>query len=550
MPQITDLRKSTAKMATGTLISRITGQIRSIMLVLALGTTGLAANSFDIANSLPNTLYIIISGGLLNAILVPQLLLLYQKNNPQRYINQLFTLAGLFILIITIALTIMTPLLIQLYAGINWTSQQIELATNFGYLCLPQIFFYGIYALLGQILATHEKFTAYFYAPVLNNLISIIMLAIFVLLYGPKPINELDVFTSWDSNKIWLLGGGATLGVIGQAICLIAVLVHSGFKFQLAFGLKGFGLRKIAQVGIWSLALVVLEELGALIIFKLIAAAPAWDSSTMDESIAGNAAFNQATTIYIVPYSLIAVSLATALFTKMSKSFAEGDHSEVVRSFSYGVRLGAIFSGFASLFFLVLAIPISRLLIPSLVFEELGIIGWIARWQALGYFGLTVALLAKRLYFAYHQPKRAFWITLPIIGLQILASIIMQGFIGSQHLAEAIALSLSIISTFSVIVYFIDLHKFLKSNLDLARIVIVIVKCLVASILAFFVGASLTLVWVIDLEGNYFMILLQTVIDGVAMLLVYFGILKLLRTKETEYYTERVRNLFRKKASL
>jgi putative peptidoglycan lipid II flippase len=231
----------------------------------------------------------------------------------------------------------------------------------------------------------------------------------------------------------------------------------------------------------------------------------------------------------------------------MSRAFAEGDQSEVVRSFSYGVRIGAVFSGFASMVFLVLALPISKLLVPSLSLEDVGIVGWIVRWQALGYFGLTVALLAKRLYFAHHQPKRAFWIALPIALLQLGSAIALQWMVTPQHLAEAIALAIVLISGFSAIVYFIDLHRFLKSSLDMVRIVIVMVKCFIAGFFTFLVGAILTLLWMIELDSNYFLILLQTALVGLVMLLTYFGILKLLRTQETEYYTEKLRKFFHPK---
>jgi putative peptidoglycan lipid II flippase len=524
------------KMAAGTLTSRITGQIRSIMLVLALGATGLAANSFDIANNIPNTLFIIISGGLLNAILIPQIIVLYQRNNPQAKINALLTFSGTLILLVTLILTLLAPQLVSLYAGVDWSAEELALATGFAYLCLPQIFFYGIYTLLGQVLAAQAKFTGYFFAPVINNIIASLSLAGFVLVYGSKTVNGLDWIGAWDQSKILWLGLGATGGIVAQALCLVWLLAKSGFRFRLKFTLHGFGLRSMLRVALWSLGLVLLEELSALVVFKAVANAPVGVDSEMSELIAGNAALNQATLIYLVPYSLVTVSIATAIFTRMSQAFADRKPGHAISAYTSGICSTAIFSLFASALFLVLGIALTELLIPSLETYAIGVVGWIVRFQALGYLGLSITLLSKRFYFAYREPRWAFLLNLPITAFQILGVWLIPWWFGNQHVAEGLALWLAISYGLASVIYLWDINRRFAGQLNLLKISGTIVKSTVGFLVAGGLGLLLTWVWPIPVSANYFAIAGQSILVGVLMALAYYMVLRITKVDQLNYY--------------
>ena len=85
-------------MAAGTIVSRLSGFVRGILLAAALGV-GLHADVFNIANTVPNMLYILLAGGVVNAVLVPQLVRA-MKNDPdggEAYTNRIITLAVLFL---------------------------------------------------------------------------------------------------------------------------------------------------------------------------------------------------------------------------------------------------------------------------------------------------------------------------------------------------------------------------------------------------------------------------------------------------------------------
>jgi putative peptidoglycan lipid II flippase len=352
----------------------------------------------------------------------------------------------------------------------------------------------------------------------------------------------LDFIENWDTPKIMWLGLGATAGIVCQALCLVWALKRAGFKYRPVFGLRGFGLRHFAKVSLWSLLLVLLEELSALVVFKIIANAPLFQSGEMSEMVAGNAALNQATTIYIVPYSLVTVSLATALFTKMSRAHSERNLEGAVQAFSYGARITTLVSWFSSAAFFILAEPITKLLIPSLSVSGVNIVGSIVQYQSLGYFGLSIALLAKRFYFAHHQPQRAFWITVPITLIQLGIAFGLQFLVPPEHLAEMIALGLALTSILATILYVRDLVKFFHTLLDLANITIVLIKSLIAGGLSAGLGWLLTLAWPIDLNSNYFLVLAQTGVIALIMLGVYLGVLSLLRTSEVKILFDRFKS--------
>ncbi|MGO1279204.1 MAG: murein biosynthesis integral membrane protein MurJ, partial [Cellulosimicrobium funkei] len=329
-------------MASGTFVSRGLGLVRNVLLVAAIGTTGLVADAFDVANKIPNVLFAILAGGVLNAVLVPQIVRAYRARNTQERLDKLLTLSGVILLALSALLTAGSSILVALYTGPGWTAPQTSLAVAFAFWCTPQLFFYGLYTLLGQVLNARGQFGPFMWAPVLNNVVSIAGFAAFIALYGPAATGNVDDLTQWDGTKIALLAGTATLGVAAQALILVVPLWRAGFRWHLRFGLHGIGLRSAGQVALWTFAAVLLEQVGVLFTTRFASEAPRAalaqtfgayrdDPGTLGAvtglvtgapgafsdalAVAGNAAYTQALMIYLLPHSLVTVSIATALFT-------------------------------------------------------------------------------------------------------------------------------------------------------------------------------------------------------------------------------------------
>ena len=145
------IARASILIGAGTIVSRVTGLLRTIVLVAAVGAIGFAGDAFAVANQLPNNIYVIISTGLLTAVIVPQIVKVSaHADGGQAFISKLLTL-GTVVLIVTTGLAIaVAPWLVAIYAP-DFTPDQLALATAFAYWCLPQIFFYGVFALLGEI---------------------------------------------------------------------------------------------------------------------------------------------------------------------------------------------------------------------------------------------------------------------------------------------------------------------------------------------------------------------------------------------------------------
>ena len=135
-------------MASGTAASRVTGQIRTILLAWALGTTGYAANAYQAGSMIPQVIYTLVSGGIFNAVLVPQIVRTLKSKDAETKLNKLITLAITLLLGVTLLMAVATPLLTKLY--VNGSAETMALATSFTLWCMPQIFFYGLYTVIGR----------------------------------------------------------------------------------------------------------------------------------------------------------------------------------------------------------------------------------------------------------------------------------------------------------------------------------------------------------------------------------------------------------------
>ena len=172
-------------MAAGTTISRLTGFVRAALLSYALGGS-VHADIFNVANSLPNMLYILLAGGIFNAVLVPQLVRSL-RNDPDRgdaYTSRVITVAGLFLVAVTVLLVVAAPLLVDLVAP-TYEGAMRDSAIAFTRLCLPQVFFYGMYVLVGQILNARGSFGPMMWAPIANNVISVAVLLVYIVVLRP-----------------------------------------------------------------------------------------------------------------------------------------------------------------------------------------------------------------------------------------------------------------------------------------------------------------------------------------------------------------------------
>ena len=266
------LLSSSAVMAAGTTVSRLSGFARSTLLAAALGTQ-LHADVFTIANTVPNMLYILLAGGVFNAVLVPQLVraIKADPDGGEAYTSRIITLAALFLAGTTAVLVLAAPWVMRLYLDDAFFTEgfaaQRESVINFARLCLPQVFFYGMFVLIGQVLNSRDKFGPMMWAPIANNVIAVIVLVIYLFVFGPASGAELT--GGYTRGQELLLGLGSTLGIVVQFAILIPYLRQTGYRYRPRFDFRGTGLGHTFRLGVWTLAFVVVNQVAYTVVVRL-----------------------------------------------------------------------------------------------------------------------------------------------------------------------------------------------------------------------------------------------------------------------------------------
>jgi len=351
--------RSSATMALGTLASRILGFIKGIALGIAVANTTVG-NIFESSNTLPNLIFLLVAGGVFNAVLIPQIAKASkQPDKGTEFISRLLTLGVLGLLALTALVMLLVVPIMSLTTA--WNGKQLELAITFGLFLLPQIFFYGLFSLLGQVLNAHNAFKAYAWAPVLNNVVAIAGLVVFIAVAGGSATHPHTV-DNWTIGQSWMLAGTATLGIVVQSVVLLVPVHKLGLKLRPKFGWRDSGLGATAKIAGWTMGTMVIGNLSFLFILK-IATIPAATQSdgAVNSVIPGPYALNRATELYIMPHSIIALSIATVMFTAMAHAAARRDLSGLRASLSGALRTTGLATVFASIALIVLSGPLGML---------------------------------------------------------------------------------------------------------------------------------------------------------------------------------------------
>ena len=401
------LARSSAIMASGTLVSRILGMVRNALIVMALGATGSgAADAFNTANNLPTYLYNMMIGGILNAILVPQIVQALRRRNGEEVVNRLLTAAATLMLVVTCIATAAAPLIFTLNANSLAQGQWRALSFAFAFWFMPQVFFYGLYALWGQVLNARSSFGPYMWSPVLNNIISIASILFYLHIYGRYTTGEgAEV---WDWGRITLIGATTTLGIAVQALILYIPLVRSGFRPRIIFGVRGLGLGKTVKVALWALAGVGVASLSNWITSNLgsYAVTASEQPEYANVIVPSTTMWLNAYLVYMLPQSLVVTSIITALFTRMSEKAAAGDAAGVREDLSLGLRSAGVFTVLATAGICVLAVPALQLFTPSISLPEAQASAPMLIALALGIVPQGIWFGTQRVMLAYSDTKR------------------------------------------------------------------------------------------------------------------------------------------------
>ncbi len=525
------LMRSTSVMAAGTFASRILGFVRTSLLTGLLGVSGaLAADTFATANTVPNQLYNLIAGGLLNAILVPQIVKAAKHaDGGQAFLDRLLTLSLLGMAVITVLATALAPLvpIVLKPSQFAWDPSTRALCVAFAFWCLPQVFFYGLYTVLGQVLNARGHFGAYMWAPVANNVVAIAgLVTMFGWIGGFDPVTNPHPPSTWTPLQIAVIAGSATLGVVVQALVLFVPLRRMGFRYRPRLGLRGVGLGDAGQVAGWTFAAALVGQLGFIVTVKAVNAAGAAGGP-------GQNSYGNAFLLFMLPHSLVTVSLVTALFTRMSHSASAGDLPLVRRDVSVGLRL----TGVATVLALAGMLAVGPDLTDALFFkngtDETRAIALAATAMMIGLVPFSAQYLFQRAFYAFGNARTPFLIQVPVVITIAVTSYLSGRLLDPQHIVIGIGLGMALGYTVGAVQSALTLHRRL-GGLDGRRVLRTYVRLGVAAVPAVVAGRAVA--WGVHqwLGTTKPAAALALVVGGTAVAVVYVLFCRLLRVGELD----------------
>ena len=433
-----ELFRASGIMAIGTILSRITGFFRAILGVAVLGTA-LLADTYNVANTMPNILYNLLVGGALTAIFVPQLVRSFQdEDGGDGFASRLVTtISGILLLLVVIGV-IFAPALVRLYAP-EFSTQGFEaenqIAIAFTRYCLPQIFFLGLFTMLGQVANSRGSFAPLMWAPIANNLVVIAVFAGVLVLQESIAIGTITDF------QIQLLGWGTTLGIVVQALILIPVVKKSGIRLRVKFGLHGLG--KSFSLAGWTLVYVLISQLGYLVTVNVATSAAVRSAQEGITTGVGFTPFTSAYYIMLLPYSIVTISIVTALLPHLSKLAIEKNVEEVRKQLIRAIKMVGVITVPSSVALFFFGPMMTESLYFGISLEDSRYIGQVLSALSLGLVAFSINLILIRGFNAFEDTRTQVISILIINIISVALSYLFLETLNSQQVTIGLGVAFS-----------------------------------------------------------------------------------------------------------
>ncbi|MFE2930119.1 murein biosynthesis integral membrane protein MurJ [Streptomyces sp. NPDC059278] len=521
--------KSSALMAAGTLVSRLTGFVRSLVMTAALGAA-LLGDSFTIAYTLPTMIYILTVGGGLNSVFVPQLVrsMKDDEDGGEAYANRLLTLVMVALGVIVALAVFAAPWLIHMMSPtIANDVAANSVAVTFARYCLPTIFFMGVHVVMGQILNARGRFGAMMWTPVLNNIVMIFTFGMFIWVYGTSAESQMGVQTI-PPEGVRLLGIGTLLGLVVQALAMIPYLREAGFRFRPRFDWKGHGLGKTVKLAKWTVLFVLANQAGVIVVTQL--ATSAGKLSGKDGT--GFLGYSNAQLIWGMPQAIITVSVMAALLPRISRAAHDDDPGAVRDDISQGLRNSAVAIVPVAFAFLALGLPMCTLLYASAGTEAARSMGFILMAFGLGLIPYSVQYVVLRGFYAYEDTRTPFYNTVIVAAVNAAASALCYVVLPARWAVVGMAASYGLAYAVGVGIAWRRLRNRLGGDLDGAHVVRTYARLCLAAIPAAVLGGGVGFAVLLGLGEGAFGSLAALICGGAVLLGVFFVAAKRMRIEE------------------
>ncbi|WP_406049754.1 murein biosynthesis integral membrane protein MurJ [Kribbella sp. NBC_00889] len=526
--------RSAGVMAAGTVLSRLLGFVRIALLAAAVGTA-LRADIFTAANTIPNSLYILLAGGVFNTVLVPQLVRAIKNHHDggQDFTNRLLTFGFVVLAVVTVGCVLLAPAIAQIYmpSELDDPSRASERASMvmFVRLCLPQIFFYGAFVLVGQVLNARRRFGPMMWAPIANNIVACASIVIFLMIYrtGDPP-------ATYSHSEELLLGLGHTVGIAVQLLVLLPYLRASGHLYRPKFGLRGTGLGHTARLGIWTVLFVAVNQVTLAVVTRLAIAGSASDDPGAK---AGLFAYSTAMLIILVPHGIVTVSLATAALPQMSALAADGELTEVERLSARSIRQTLAIVVPAAAAMIAFAYPIVTVIAGyGAGKDNLTLMSYTLMALALGLVPFTVQYFQLRTFYAFEDTRSPFFLQCVIAATNIAAAVIGVRVVLDQENLRFSGVVLGGAYALTYLIAVLVSRPVLRRKVPAvhgAGIGLPLLAMVIAAVLAVLAGRGV--LWLLGMAVEWsgpLGALLELAVAAVVMLPVYAGVARVLRIHE------------------
>jgi len=522
--------RASSIMASGTMVSRALGFVKSALLIYAIGQTSQSADAFANGNQLPSTLYMMLAGGMLNAVLVPQVVKAAQsRDGGAGYINKVLTLVSVALLAITTIAMLAAPAIVWLLT-LSWQPEQRALAIAFSYWCIPQVVFYGWYTLLGEVLNAKKVFGPFTWAPALANVIAIAGTVVYIAMFGASNFPPVD---GWTPLSIAVLAGSATLGVAAQALVLIVPWRRAGLRYRPDFRWRGVGLGATGRIASWGLASIVVLQLGGVVTTNVINSASGEGPSL--------AMMSNAWLVFMLPHSVIAVSLMTAHFTGLSE-FGQSDRIDEFRAgFTAAAKQVAMLMVFAAAAMFMAAPFIARVLWASGSTEQIQIFAYVLQFYSLGLAAYSIMFAVQRAFYALSDARTPFvFMATQLVAL--IALTVPAAFLVDKALLGYVYAGIWSFTTIAQALFALWLLRRRLGRIGGGDLLVSVIRYVIAIVPALAVG--LLLVFLCRSSFPDFGLLLAFVFAfacTAAMGVVYFAVLLAVRAPEALELLQRLR---------
>jgi len=420
-----ELFRASGIMALGTIISRITGFIRGILIVAVLGTA-LLADTYNVANTMPNILYNLLVGGALTAIFIPQLVRSFDhEDGGDGFASRLITTISLILLALVAIGVYCAPALVRLYAPEFFTTgfeAEKEIAIAFTRYCLPQIFFLGLFTMLGQVANARGSFGPLMWAPIANNIIGIALFGGFLLVSSDITLNTIT------STQIQILGWGTTLSVVVQALVLLPVIKRLGIKLRPQWGVAGLG-KSFGLAG-WTLLYVLISQLGYLVTVNVATSAAVRSAQEGITRGVGYTPYTYAYYVMLLPYSIVTISIITAILPHLSRLALARDNDEVRAQLIRAIKLVGVITIPSAVAFLFFGPFITEVIFVGIPVGDARYIGYVLAALSFGLVAFSINLILIRGFNAFEDTRTQvisiFIINLISVGLSYLFLHLLQ----------------------------------------------------------------------------------------------------------------------------